>query len=204
VPSRQLRMTSADGPRAESAAEIRTLTSTTARTRCPSARPGRVLRLERQLGGFGFRQRRLGPELVEDVELEIPAKGVLDHSAVGDAGAGSTDLDPPKDVFVDRERGPDLRHRRIVASRCADAEVRACRLSIVVQRRTSCKLKRCWTAPDGAARRRPLASFHQATRRATRDHADVGMNPFMPTARACQPWLEPSRTDAMIAPERSA
>jgi hypothetical protein len=85
-----------------------------------------VLRFHGELGRLGFGHRRICPQLVENVELEIAAQRFLDHGAVRDAGPRCANLDPLQNVFVDRERrtymvapvtGHDLRTLRALTAR---------------------------------------------------------------------------------------
>ena len=82
-----------------------------------------MLRLDREFGGLGFGHRRVCPEFVENVELEVPAERFLDYRTVGDAGACGADLDPLEDIFVDRECRADLGHNRILSSWRGDAKM---------------------------------------------------------------------------------
>jgi hypothetical protein len=86
-----------------------------------------VLCLDSELAGLRLRESRGSPQLVENVELEIPTQRFLDHRAVGHTGTSRADLHPPQDIFVDRERRSDLRHIRIIASRCSDAIIHPAR-----------------------------------------------------------------------------
>ena len=117
-----------------------------------------MLGLDGEFGRLGFGHRRVRPQLVENVELEIAAQRFLDHGAVRDAGARCADLDPLQNVFVDRERRTYLGHKHILPSRCGDATMRT------VNRRPKEDVMESTPLLDCAGRRRSPAttsSFHQ-------------------------------------------
>ena len=81
-----------------------------------ASRPGRVLRLHRQGDRVRFRQGRSAPQALEEVESQVAAEGFLDDLAIALARPRGADLDPPKDVLVDRQRRSYLCHTGIIAS----------------------------------------------------------------------------------------
>jgi len=86
--------------------------------------PGGALGLEGEGEGGVLVEVVGGPELIEQVQSEVAAQGVLDDLAVGSAGAGGADPDGGEDLFVEGDRGPGAWHTCIFASRCAGRRVR--------------------------------------------------------------------------------
>ena len=80
--------------------------------------PGCVLCLDGEPGRLFFREVVASPELLQEVESQIPTEGPLDHRTIALARARGPDLDGSQDLFIDRERRPHLRHKSIIASRC--------------------------------------------------------------------------------------
>jgi hypothetical protein len=82
-----------------------------------------VLRFDGEFGRFTFAELISVPQLLEQVEAEIPAQRLFDHLTIALARSGGTDLHPAQDVLVDSEGGPHLCHQRIIASvrHCAAA-----------------------------------------------------------------------------------
>jgi hypothetical protein len=75
-----------------------------------------VFRFDRDLDRLRFGQIIALPKAVEQVQPEVPSKGVFDDLAVALAGAGSADLHGAQDLLVHGQCRSHLCHRRIIAS----------------------------------------------------------------------------------------
>jgi hypothetical protein len=81
--------------------------------------PRLVLSLDREADRLAFTEIVLPPEPIEEIEAELPPKRFFYDLPVAFASSGRPGLDRAQDVFVDREGGTDLGHRRVSASRLA-------------------------------------------------------------------------------------
>jgi hypothetical protein len=59
------------------------------------------------------------PQLLEQVEAEIPAQRLLDDLTIALARPGGPHFHPTQELLVDRKRRPHLCHKRIISSVCA-------------------------------------------------------------------------------------
>src|ERR1700694_5207920 len=82
-----------------------------------------MLSLKCKFHGLLFTQRVRRPQPLEHRQAKVTPERFLDHFAVALSLPRGTHLHKAHDFLVKRQRCSNLRHIRIVASRCADAKM---------------------------------------------------------------------------------